>query len=625
MKSYLLSIGCDEYASETLSNLSSATNDAQGIYNCLVESEYSIYDKDESKILKSPNASEVRSALEEILMANETPDVFTLFFAGHGGVATGTYYLCLNNTRTDRIEFSALSLSEIFRMMSSSGVKHVNLVIDACNTGGLVHDLTSIIKPEIIGAKGSFGIAILAAAASDEYAGEEEGQGLLTGNLINYINGKKRLGTNTEYLDLVAIGRQLSTEFIENSLAQTPSSWGINLYGPSLFAKNPFYNPIDAIGTYEFSYIPPASRLGQLIQGSKNEFWEALDNIDTSDGSTKLLESFQKLLANTSDINDVLALITGIGYRFVDQVDATANLIKLELINVLLTVLMPYMGHEKADIEIDKLIESYNRFGGECLFDLQKQLDNDEYFLIYKEGSEFDILSNYYYLSIRISKVLGVLSQLILVNPKYLNIALAVIDKIRGKYSKHLICICDSQSPYLYVFFKVFFRLGVADAAKPLLVSYIVDYLQSRGQVSRINIQPEKALTFILQRYTQDKIDIEHTANPAEMGTVLLLAASDYGVREDLDEKLHVLDRCSFHLFIPTNTHEFSQNLIVNGQNLVLRCGFDFWNVQEFEHICSKQIEAYTHESSLDIDERTLFCCIASSFLQPNRLPVMLK
>ncbi len=625
MKSYLLSVGCDKYSSDSLNNLTGAVNDASNIYQCLVNSEYSIYDAEISETLSSPTISETRSALERILLEHETPDIFTLFFAGHGGVATGTYYICLNDTRTDRIGFSALSLSEIFRMVSSSGVKHLNLVIDACNTGGLVNDLASIIKPEIIGSKGSFGIAILAAAASDEYASEVDGQGLLTSTLIKYINGDSRIETHSVHLDLVSIGRKVSTEFISNSSAQTPSSWGLNLYGPSVFSKNPFYNPDDRIGTYEFSYIPPASRLGKLIQGVKNEFWEALENDETTANSTKLLISFQKLLANTDNLNDALALITGIGYRFIDQAGPSADLSKLELINVLLTALTPYLGSDEANIEIDKLISAYSHFGEVCISDLLNQLDTDDHFLIHKGGAGFDVLSNYYYLPIRISKVLGVLAQLVLIDTKHLKSALQIVEIIHKKYPNHIISMCDSQSPYLYVFFKVMQGTGNMKDTKEILIKYLINYLQSRGQVSRVNIQPEKALTYLLQRYTRDKIDIEHIANPAELGTVLLLAAIDYGIEGDLDGNLHVLDRCNMHLFIPAHIKEFSNDLIENGHNLVLRCGFDFWNVKEFVDICLKQIEAYADNGFADIDERSVVCCIASSFLQPNRVPVMLK
>jgi hypothetical protein len=181
-------------------------------------------------------------------------------------------------------------------MLSSSGVKHVNLVIDACNTGGLVNDLTAIIKPEIMGAKGSIGIAMLAAAASDEFAGEVAGQGLLTGELVKYIDGTKHVTTDTEYLDLVTVGKALSAEFIKSSSQQTPSAWGMNLYGPSIFAKNPFYNPCKAIGSYEFSFIPPASRLGSLIQGSKKELWEALENLHDLEAVSRCYLLFKSCL-----------------------------------------------------------------------------------------------------------------------------------------------------------------------------------------------------------------------------------------------------------------------------------------------------------------------------------------
>jgi hypothetical protein len=37
MKAYLVAIGCDDYQSETLNDLSGAENDASAVYNVLVE------------------------------------------------------------------------------------------------------------------------------------------------------------------------------------------------------------------------------------------------------------------------------------------------------------------------------------------------------------------------------------------------------------------------------------------------------------------------------------------------------------------------------------------------------------------------------------------------------------
>jgi hypothetical protein len=417
----------------------------------------------------------------------------------------------------------------------------------------------------------------------------------------------------------------ISTDFVVNTPQQTPSSWGINLYGPSIFAKNPFYNSDEVISSYEFSYIPPASRLGKLIQGSKKEFWDALEKIDDADSASLLLRSFQRLLKNTDSIDDALALITGIGYQFVEQVDASSSLSKLELINVMLAALMPYIGNSKVNIEVDKLISIYSRMGEICLNALNQQMNEDEQLLIYKEGSGFDVLANYYYLPIRISKIFGLISQLALIDQRHLPEVRRLIKIISKTYSNHLLCMSDSQAPYLYVFFKTTLKLGIEEEVKPLLAAYIVDYLEMRGQVSRVSLQAEKVFHYLLQRYTQRKMNVDLVAQPDELGTVLLLASTDYKIADDLDEQIHALDRRSFLLFIPADYKDFSDNLIKDGQNLVLRCGFDFWSAHTFTQICSAHVEKYSKDNYKDISDRHLFCCIASSFIQPDRLPIMLK
>ena len=625
MKCYLLSIGCNFYSSSTLSNLTGAENDASCVFNCLVKSEYRIYDNNSSSLLLSPNITEVKSGLENILFEKEPADIFTLFFAGHGGVSTGTYYLCLKDTRADRIGFSALSLSEIFRMVSSSGVKHLNLIIDACNTGGLVNDLVSIVKPELMGAKGSLGISILAAAASDEYASEKDGQGALTGELLNYINGSKRLTASFEYLDLVSIGRQISIDFINSASPQTPSSWGINLYGPSIFSKNPFFDSDVAIGSHDFSYIPPVSKIGITIQNSKKDFWDILENIEETDSPKLLIKILQKLFKKTEKTDDLLTIVTGIGYRFIAQIHEKANFIKLDIISALLAALSPYIGDKKIDIQINVLIKMFNHFGMQCLDNFIQAIERDDHFLVIKEGAGFEIFSNYYYLSIRISRILGMLSLLSITDSKNIAKISIAIRMIHEKYKNQFMCMCDNQAPFLYVFFKTFINSKIKDEVKSILNFYLADFLKSRGQVSRGDLSPEKAVSFILQRYTQKKINFELRARPGCVGTVLLSSAVDYGLEEDLDEKMHLLDRCSFHLFVPFNQKEFSDDSIEKGQNLLVRCGFDFWNTNEFSNLCNNHIKKYSEDNFESTNELELICCIASSFVMPDRLPIMYK
>lgn len=619
----LISIGCDEYFHKSLSNLNGAVNDSQNVFDCLTNTEFSIYKN--SKLLKSPSTQDVRSAIADVVFAVDTPDVLTIFFAGHGGVQAGTYYLCLNDTDMDRFCITAFPLSEIFRIVSSSKVKHVNLIIDACNAGGLVNDLTTIVNPELIGSKNNLGISILAAAASDEYANEKDGQGLLTGSLLKLIDGTQYLTGTNEYFDLVTLGRKISSDFIANNEEQTPSSWGLNLYGPSIFAKNPFYDDKEDGSLSKLSFIPTASKLGRLISDHQHELIWFIQNTDKTESYSKLLNTFQSLLSKTDNIDEKLELITGTGYRLFSNIDESDNFNKLNLINTLLTIFHPYKGDERVVTEITRLKGLFVSVGKEALTKLNSELSNDKYYLISGGHSAFSIQGNYFYLPIRISKILGVIGQVLLIDPSDTDVICDLLSHIHRDYYNHLITVSDVQASYLLVFFRACLYANLVITAKPFLVKYMSDFILSRGQVASINIPPDKALDFILQRNTQPDIEKNMTASPGHIGAVLLLTSKDYNIQDDVDMHLEKLDRRDFLYFIPTSTEYFSDDLIADGQNVLVRCGFDFWSVDEFCNIYTDNIILYGDGNYEDANDDDILCCVASSFIQPDRLALMLR
>lgn len=623
MNAYLVSIGCDKYQSETLNDLSGAENDASAIYDVLVDSEYSIYEKESSYLLKSPVISDVKETLEEVLFDKECPDIFTFFFAGHGGVVDGTYYLCLNETKTDRMSFTGLPLTEIFRIVSSSKVKHVNLVIDACNTAGLVNDLMSLIKPELMGAKGSFGISILAAAASDEYAGEVAGQGLLTGSLINLISGKDKVNADVEFLDLVSLGRVISTKFIQEGREQTPSSWGMNLYGPSIFSKNPYHSEDDTISTHDFSFIPPASRVGKVLLNYKDDLWSLYDDLGNTEGVSEFLEVIRSAGEAVDNTDDLITLLKGVGYRFIEKFNPECDFKQLELLNAISTVLIPHLSNENARLAFSEFMALFRSYGIRLLDDTLANLREDKYYLISREGAGFDALSNYYYLPIRLSKLVGYFSQLLLVDEGVSEKVSAFLNLVRKDYSGHLIVMSEEQAPYLHTFFSIYHDLGKGEQVEDLLISYIRDYICCTGQVSALNLPVEDKLKFLIQRYTQNKVNGEYKSNPDSLGASLLLQSNDYGISEDVDLVLHFLDRHSFHLFIPRCIGQFGEKMIENGFNMVLRCGSNFWTCKDFINIVEEHFEKYSEIDISSLSSIEKFSCVASSFVQPDRIPLM--
>lgn len=614
MNNYLLSIGCNEYDSSLIDNLGGAENDASNIFNCLVESEHSIYSKNISKYIKSPTLNEVREALENILFGSTCPDIFTLFFAGHGGVVNSTYYLLVKDSKLDRLSLSAISLSEVFRIIASSNVKHINLVIDACNTNGLVNDLISIIKPEIIGKKGSIGLSILSAAASDEYAVEENGEGIFTSHLIKFINGEKKISSEVEYLDLLTLGKSISSIFSEKGIEQTPSAWGLNLYGPSLFAKNLFFNPNDSIGIHNFSYIPSMSSLGTTLELFKYEIWRYFEDINNISDYSEFLHLIQNIFTAISD-DDKILFIRGVGYRFIEKIDNDSSMKKLELINVFKSLLLPYLNNGDIRREMIFLIESFKHFGRKSIIDINNKLEIDKNFLINKS----ELFSNYYFLPIRISKILSITAQLLLFDESLKIDIFKLINNIKTFYTNHFMIVNDLQAPYLYIFCKIFSKLNLQEHVKDIVEIYINNYLAINGNISKYGISSEDTFKYIFQKYSGEDIETNLLAIPSQTGSVLLLVSKDYELDQYINFNLHILDRKNFLLFIPKNLEDFALPLIHEGNNLILQCGLHFWTVEEFLSIYNTEIK----KSFDDIDQLLSISCTASSYIQPNRIPIM--
>ena len=232
----LIAIGCNNY--DQMNPLAAAEADAKGIYDTLSQPSIGDYDEDKSRILLSPSLQQVRQALTEILFSGEKLDTLTVTFAGHGGISGGSFYMALRDSRGDALSATALSLADLFRMIAEAAPKQTYLIIDACQSGGLISDLNVILKFEVMGELGTPGVTLLATAASNQGAGEVGGHGLGTLALLECIRGDIFLQDSNPALDLVEIGRAVS-EKLSTAGEQTPVVWGLNLYGPSSFSKNP--------------------------------------------------------------------------------------------------------------------------------------------------------------------------------------------------------------------------------------------------------------------------------------------------------------------------------------------------------------------------------------------------
>ena len=235
MRRILVAAGCDAYLH--LNPLSGAEADARQIFNTLLPSDVGDYDAAGSALLISPTTHELREQLKSSLFGGPI-DTFTFFFAGHGTVKSGSFYLAVADSQIGALSATAFSLGELLRMIAEARPAQTYIIIDACEAGGLIEDLSALLKSDMIGKAGTPGVSLLATAAADQVALEERTGGLGTSAILACIGGQNFIQDSAPALDLVEIGRAVSVA-VSAAGGQIPVVWGLNLYGPPSFCKNP--------------------------------------------------------------------------------------------------------------------------------------------------------------------------------------------------------------------------------------------------------------------------------------------------------------------------------------------------------------------------------------------------
>jgi uncharacterized caspase-like protein len=180
----LLSIGCNKYP--ILGALNGAEKDATDVFNLLLR-QGEEYSRTSSQLLLSPNDGEIRNALKSAFPNGQEISVMTFFFAGHAGVKAGSFYLCSRDSDPDRFSTTAFPIIDLFTMVNEFHPKQVNIVVDACESGGSSFDLNQLLKPEIVGSSESTRITFLGACSSNQLAGETPNGGNLTRELIRCL------------------------------------------------------------------------------------------------------------------------------------------------------------------------------------------------------------------------------------------------------------------------------------------------------------------------------------------------------------------------------------------------------------------------------------------------------
>jgi hypothetical protein len=177
-----LLVGINHYSH--IGSLHGCVNDAHNVRSILERHADGSINFDCDLMISSSNVDSISRARlidQTKKLFNSDAEIALLYFSGHGYISsTGGYILASDASRGDE----GVSLNDILTFANDSKAKNRIIILDSCHSG--------IAGTPSVGnniATLSEGLTILTASTSDQYAIEENGQGLFTNLLVDALSG----------------------------------------------------------------------------------------------------------------------------------------------------------------------------------------------------------------------------------------------------------------------------------------------------------------------------------------------------------------------------------------------------------------------------------------------------
>lgn len=621
----LLCIGCDGY--EHMDTLRGAESDAAAIRTALTTGELSCTSAEDSYLLLNPNRGDVENIFVELQDKYREIQSLTIYFAGHGEEANNSYFLCLRDTRPDRLSTTGYAISRLFEFFNELKAAHCNVIIDACSAAGLVSNLNVLLKPEVIGKSKTFGVSFFVSSASNQYAYEDDCGGYATAALLEVLQGKLDTGSRARYLDLVDIGRPAAQHVSEQTNAeQMPSVWGVNLYGHMPLFRNPHASDTHATSLLGLTGITPASPAGQAISEHSSALYSLLFAQDQDLGPDKLLPVLSEFMTRLEAFPDAPAVfIEGIWHSLEKNARRHQNSFALvELSATCIALLLESSGKDSNSaaciaVLAQRLIDECER----SLLEIVKSLHSNEKALC-RHG-----IPDLFYLPQRVSRILGWSAAALHFAHELGTDDSAVrscMEEISGYLTTHyasvLAGMSEDEAPFWAVFLTAVSATemnGLGELIVSLLISTLID---CGGGLARPLLEPPQAYSYLSARARKNPEGLKQlSSSPSETLALVMLTCSKFCLREELDMHLVDLDHAHLNIFIPDSHLAFNHPVVRAGINHVFQIGHKVWKVEEllerWDIACKPQ---FLGDSSLAL-RATRIGAICSALITPDRVP----
>jgi hypothetical protein len=545
-----------------------------------------------------------------------------MFFAGHGAVRAGSFYMCLSDTSPEALSVSGLSIISLFSMINEFRPQQVNLIVDSCQAGGSTFDVSNLLKPEVVGASFSPSIAFLGACGEDQTARESQSGGVLTNALIPFLTGENEIQTRQPFLDLIEVGAEVSRQLRASGSGQKPVAWGLTLYGDGHFAKNPHFNPDPIARRFPLPEPTANSAVARRIQSHAADLWEEHRLIGEEFSAPRLLRLIRKVSDDDKSGITTLHLVNGLARTLALRADDGDDLLaRSSCLGTCAIALLPFLDVAEARNCARELLIDRSSLDHRHRSELAKRLNADADTLLHPSGVAGDL----FYLPVRVTKLLGWIGAGFLIDriigsdspaADYFNLA----EHIIASYPNSLVAVSEEQAPYLYLFLKACEACGYDDLARDVLQRTYASFADRAGKITRVGVDGTTACKYLLAlaRSQSDK----HTpapANPSYLCPILLLFGERLGLGDAW--QLKDLDRLSIAYFLPETYRDFSELVIGRGINHTLKIGFGMWSLTDFKRKFDGTLDSLTGFE----DKEQVALAIVAAMLLPDRVPLLLE
>lgn len=621
----LLCIGCDAY--EHIGTLNGAERDAKAIQRALTASEWSCIPAQDALLLLSPSSADLDRTLVQLQDRYEQIESFTIFFAGHGAEANDSYFLCLRDTRGDRLSTTGFALSRLFEFFNELKAAHCNVIIDACHAGGMVSNLSILLKPEVIGKANTFGVSFFVSSATDQYATETCEGGYGTVALLSVLSGDRDTGLRAGQLDLLDIGRPAAKAVSEKSEGQQmPSVWGINLYGHMPIYGNPHADEASVSSFLGLTGISPLSAPGKAISEYSSELYGLVFAPDKDLTPEKLLQVLGAFAKRLEPFPDSLGIfIAGVWKSLEKRLRSSRN--SFAVVEFSAACISLALGSALRDKNSSALINALaHQIVMECeclLLEIADDLSKD-----YRALSQHGI-PDLFYLPQRISRILGWAGASLHIAGELGRDDRKIrhsLQQISGYVVEHYAAVCagmsEEEAPYWAALLTAVGDgdiQGLGELVLSTLFNALVEY---GGGLARPRLEAGDIYGYLKARAKKDLDELQaFSASPSEILGLVMLASGKFSLSEELDRDLESLDHAYVTLFIPDCYLEFGQPYIENGISHVFQIGQKVWTMddllQRWNEACLPQLLG---DESLNHPEVRIGA-LCSSLVMPDRVP----